>query len=341
MYKIIVAGCGGMSPIWIEMARARKDCQIVALVDPNMDAAHQKKEQYNLKANIYSNMAEALEKENGNLVFDITVPEAHVDTVTRALEAGCHVFGEKPMSDNLEDAEKMVACADRVNREYFVMQNQRYHPQVRALKNFLESKVLGEMGQISANFQLNPHFGGFREEMESPLIADMSIHTFDMARFITGKNPISVYCHEFNPSWSWFDGDASAVCIFEMEEGMVFDYRGSWCANGLNTSWQSQWRVACEKGAVYWDGLDQLYYDIIPRKKREKGWIPSGAEKPTLIPIPPSPMEHTGHVACVEEMFEALWNGTKAQTDCRDNINSIRMVYKAMESSRAKKVMFL
>ena len=35
--------------------------------------------------------------------------------------------------------------------------------------------------------------------MDSPLVLDMAIHTFDQARFITGANPISVYCHEFNP----------------------------------------------------------------------------------------------------------------------------------------------
>jgi len=330
-----------MSSIWIETARARYDCEIVALVDLNIDAANQRKEQYNLEANTYSNISEALERENANLVFDITVPEAHYDTVTRALEAGCHVFGEKPMSDTLEMAEKMVECAERTKREYFVMQNRRYIPQLVALKNFLESKELGTVGQISTNFQLNPHFGGFRDEMESPLIADMAIHPFDVARFLTGKNAVSVYCHEFNPSWSWYKGDASAVCVFEMEGGVVFDYRGSWCANGLNTSWEGQWRVACEKGAVYWDGLDGLYYDAIPPEMAKDDWFPSGTEKPSLIPLSPFPMAQTGHVACIEDMFAALQSGTRAQTDCRDNINSIRMVYKAMESSRAKKLMLL
>lgn len=105
-----------------------------------------------------------------------------------------------------------------------------------AIRDFLRAGLLGGIGQLSANFQLNPHFGGFRDEMESPLIADMAIHTFDAARFIMGKNPVSVYCKEFNPAWSWYKGDANAVCIFEMSDGSVFDYRGSWCANGLCTS---------------------------------------------------------------------------------------------------------
>ena len=40
--------------------------------------------------------------------------------------------------------------------------------------------------------------------MESPLLLDMAIHTFDQARFITGADALSVYCHEFNPAGSWY-----------------------------------------------------------------------------------------------------------------------------------------
>ena len=56
-----------------------------------------------------------------------------------------------------------------------------------------------------------PTSGGFREEMDSPLLVDMAIHTFDAARYVTGGDPVSVLCTEFNPPWSWYRGAASAV----------------------------------------------------------------------------------------------------------------------------------
>ena len=68
----------------------------------------------------------------------------------------------------------------------------------------------------------------------------MAIHTFDMARFISGADPVAVYCKEWNPSGSWYDHDASAIAIFEMTGGIVYTYRGSWCAEGLNTTWESR-----------------------------------------------------------------------------------------------------
>jgi len=341
MYKIIVAGCGMMSSTWIEIAQNRDDCEIVGLVDPDIATAKEKKAKYNLFTNTYSSFSEALRNEDANLVFDITVPEVHFEVVTAALKAGCHVFGEKPMSDSLENAERMVECANKNGREYFVMQNRRYIPRLFALKEFLRSNKLGAVGQVSANFQLDPHFGGFREEMDSPLIADMAIHTFDAARFLTGKNAVSVYCHEFNPAWSWYKGNASAICIFEMEDGSVFDYRGSWCANGLNTSWESEWRIACTNGAVFWDGAEKLYCDLTDKGPSKTGISGSNEITSSFSEILPAPMELTGHNACVKEMFDALKNGTRPQTDCRDNINSIRMVYKAVESAKTKKIMLL
>ena len=106
MYKIIVAGCGSMSSKWIEIAKTRSDCEIVALVDINAEAAYNKIKKYSLSAKVYSNINDALEKENADIVFDVTIPEVHFEIVTTALRAGCHVFGEKPMSDSLEKAEK-------------------------------------------------------------------------------------------------------------------------------------------------------------------------------------------------------------------------------------------
>jgi len=329
MHKIIIAGCGNRSRIWIDNIIKRENCKIVGLVDVNPAAINEKKEKYGLDANGHANISDALKKEDADLVIDVTVPDAHLEVVTSALKAGCNVFGEKPMSDTLENAEKMVECAEQTKKDYFVMQNRRYLPAICGLKNFLKSEQLGKIGQISAVFQLGPRFGGFRDEMESPLVADMAIHTFDQARFITGKNAVSVYCHEFNPHWSWYKGSANAVCIFEMDDGSVFDYRGSWCTNGLNTSWESEWRIACTKGVALWDGAEKLCYEC--------DFDLFKGNNPGVNAINPTAMETRGDAACIDEMFDALKNKTRAQTDCRDNINSIRMVYKAIESARLQK----
>ena len=238
------------------------------------------------------------------------------------------------MAETVENAEKMIQCSDDNKKEYFVMQNRRYVSEIIALKNFIKSGKLGNIGMLSTNFQLNPRFGGFREEMDNPLILDMAIHTFDAMRFISGYNAKSVYCHEYNPAWSWFKGDAAAVCIFEMENGTVFDYRGNWCATGLITSWHSQWNVTCADGTIYWDGNEELFWD----GKKKEFW---GRDPEERIKIDVKANDNSGHTGCIFEMFDAIEKGVRPQTDCRDNINSIKMVLKAIESSKTKKLVYL
>jgi predicted dehydrogenase len=110
-----------------------------------------------------------------------------------------------------------------------------------------------------------------------------------------------------------------------MEDGSVFDYRGSWCANGQKTSWDSEWRVNCADGSVYWNGDEELLF------------TPTVGESYAILT---QPTEFEGHAACIADMFDALGSGSRPSTDCRDNIHSIRMVYKAIESAKlGKKVL--
>ncbi|MNJ47989.1 hypothetical protein D3C77_431680 [compost metagenome] len=194
---------------------------------------------------------------------------------------------------------------------------------------------------INADFFLGPHFGGFRDMMESPLILDMAIHTFDQARFVIGADPVSVYCHEFNPPGSWYKGNASAVCIYEMSDGSVFSYRGSWCAEGASTSWEADWRIIGEKGTAIWDGIQAPYAEVLASElaadeTAEKKFIRDTVRVEAAMGWNGKP----GHEGCLDEMFLALKEGRPAETDCRDNVHSMAMVLGAIESAKSgRKVM--
>src|SRR5699024_9406358 len=208
----------------------RDNAEIVALVDLNLEMAEQKSKERKLDVPLFSDLEKAIQETEANLVFDVTIPAAHKQIAATALKKGCHVFGEKPMAESLQDAEEMIEVVKQTGRTYSVMQNRRYLKSIRSLRDYIYNKQLGSIHTLNVDFYLAPHFGGFREQMDHPLIVDMAIHTFDQARYISGSNAVSVYCHEYNPTGSWYDGNASAVCIFEMENGAVFTYRGSWAA---------------------------------------------------------------------------------------------------------------
>ncbi|NOU94625.1 gfo/Idh/MocA family oxidoreductase [Paenibacillus sp. LMG 31456] len=328
-FRIAQIGCGGMSKAWIEYALKREDAEIVALVDIKEEYAAAAAERYGLTCGIYTDVREAIVTSGANLVFDVTIPESHAAVATAAMELGCDVLAEKPMATSMEDASRLVKLAEKLGRTYAIMQNRRYLPQIRAFRDLVVSGGIGRVGFVNADFFLGPHFGGFRDVMESPLLLDMAIHTFDQARLITGKDPVSVYCHEFNPAGSWYEGNAAAICIFEYADGSVFCYRGSWCAEGSPTSWEAQWRVNGSNGTAIWDGATAPFAEIV-ENSQEKAF----ANRFRRTEAELTWNGQSGHAGCLDEMFAALEEGRKPETYCTDNLKSMAMVYGALQSAK-------
>jgi len=331
-HRVIVAGCGGMSNVWLDYAAAREEVEIVGLVDLHAETARATRERRGLQVPVFEDLEEAIESTGAGLVFDVTVPSSHKRIVTTAMRLGCDVFGEKPIAESPDDAKEIVELAARTGKRYSVMQNRRYSKHIRPLRDFLAAGGIGTVGTVHSDFFIGAHFGGFRDAMDSPLVVDMAIHTFDMARFLTGADPVTVYCHEFNPPGSWYAGNASAVCLFEMSDGSVYTYRGSWCSEGFNTSWEADWRFIGTKGTAKWDGTAPPAAEVVDESKE------AGFRLRTKEAELPGPWEgREGHFGCLDEMFAALEEGRPAETDCADNAKSAAMVFGAVESARKGK----
>jgi predicted dehydrogenase len=331
--RVIQVGCGGMSRRWLEEATSLDDVEVVGLVDIRKEAAQERAEQFGLgDAAIGSDLTEMLERVKPDAVFDCTVPEAHTEVTLEALAHGCHVLGEKPLADSMAKAKKMVAAAREADRIYAVIQNRRYNENIRRLRNFLESGVIGPITTVNCDFYIGAHFGGFRDHMEHVLLLDMAIHTFDMARFLTGADAQAVVCKEWNPSGSWYDHDAAAAAIFEMTDGLVYNYRGSWCAEGLNTTWESDWRIIGENGSVTWDGATGYDAQVV----EETGEFFSKWRHVKVPPYDPGD-KVGGHGGLIREFVRSIQTGGTPETVCTDNIKSLAMVFGAIESSEQRK----
>ncbi|WP_338556423.1 Gfo/Idh/MocA family oxidoreductase [Paenibacillus sp. KS-LC4] len=335
-YRVVVAGCGGMANTWVDYALGREDTEIVGLVDIKQEFAQAMAERKGLSCPTFTSLQTALEETGANLVFDITIPASHYSIGKTALEQGCHVFGEKPLAESMEECLSLVKLAERTGYTHAVMQNRRYDGRIRALRKLLTDGHIGRTGFIGADFFIGAHFGGFRDAMSSPLLLDMAIHTFDQARYVSGANPVSVYCHEFNPPGSWYEGNAAALCIFEMSDGSLFNYRGSWCAEGAITSWEAQWRITGEYGTAIWDGNGEPYAEVVAPSDQTGKFIRDYVRiEGGLVKL-----NNEFHEGCLDEMFAALDEGRKPETDSSDNIYSMAMVLASLESARlGKKVL--
>ena len=331
--KVVVAGCGGMSRTWFGVAAEMDSIDIVGLVDIREQSALERAQEFGLEdAIVGTDLKVVLDTSAPDIVFDCTVPETHVHITLEALRHGCHVLGEKPMADSMENAREMFAAAQNAGKLYAVIQNRRYDPQIRRLRHFLAEGEIGQITTLNSDYYMGPHFGGFRDRMEHSLLLDMAIHTFDAARFITREDPVSVYCKEWNPLGSWYDHGASAIAVFEMTGGVVYTYRGSWCSEGLRTSWNSDWNIVGSNGSIKWDGEDEF-------SGRAKATIgESHSEWEGLeVPVREPTARIGGHAGLIHEFVDCVQKGNTPETVCTDNIKSLAMVFGAIESAKSGK----
>ncbi len=332
--RTVLAGCGGMSETWLAIARTLPDVKIVGLVDLRQDAARRRAQEAGLsQVAIGSDLKSVLAQTSAEVLFDCTTPEAHFSNAMLALEHGCHVLSEKPMADSMAHARRMVEAATKAEKLYAVVQNYRYKPGPRRLERFLRSGRIGNLTTVNADFYIGAHFGGFRDQMEHVLLLDMAIHTFDAARFMIGADPVSVYCREWNPSGSWYRHGSSAVAIFEFDNGVVFTYRGSWCAEGLNTTWESEWRFVGQNGSARWDGAEGLHAQ---RGIPNSGFL--SKQEAVEIPAVDGAGKTLGHESIIREFVTSLRRHTTPETVGTDNIKSLAMVFGAIESAQAGQV---
>jgi predicted dehydrogenase len=238
------------------------------------------------------------------------------------------------MADSLVHARDIVMAARDAKRLHAVVQNRRYNPFVRRLRRLIESGAIGDVTSVHCDFFIAPRFGGFREEMDHVLLIDMAIHTFDAARYIAGAAPQAVYCHEWDPPNSWYRQGSCAAAIFELEGGIVFTYRGSWCADGKRNSWDSSWRIVGTKGSALWDGFDMIRADIVTDAREPGERVLLAMEE---IPVPPlDPRDRIGgHLGVMQDFVAAVNGGPSPETSGSDNAKSLAMVFGAIESAES------
>lgn len=311
------------------------EVEIVGLVDLDEAAARQRAQEFDLDVPTGSDMVEMIEAQKPDAVFDVTVPEAHVKVTATALEMGCHVLCEKPMADTMENARRMIAAAEKSGKVCSIIQNRRYDPRIRRFRRFLQSGAIGNLTTLNSDFYIGAHFGGFRAEMDHVLLLDMAIHTFDAARLISGADPVAVYAHDWNPEGSWYRHGASAIAIFEMTDGIVYTYRGSWCADGVNTTWECDWRAQGTGGSASWNGADE-YRAQAPDTEADDAragliWKMRDLEIPPALPDDPT----GGHGGLIREFVDCILHGGTPETTCTDNIKSLAMVRAAIESTES------
>jgi predicted dehydrogenase len=325
--RVIQVGAGGMGRNWIRLLAASPDVSLVGLVDLNVAAADAALAEAGLSDVVVGTSVAAVAAATGaQAVVNVTVPAAHHPVNVEALFAGLPVLCEKPVAPTVAQGLSLAAAAEVSGQLLMISQSRRYYRTLTAFKEQVSS--LGDVGVVTTQFFKAPHFGGFREEMEHVLLVDMAIHAFDAVRYLLDQDPVSVYCEEFNPSWSWYSGDAAATAVFEFSGGARYVYTGSWCADGLETSWNGTWRANAAGGSASWDGEgDPVVERVNPGGSADR----DGRRGDSPDDGNAASAEEIG--GALAEFVSALRTGAVPSGEVHSNVYSLAMVEAAVLSS--------
>ena len=193
--RILVVGCGHMG---ISHARAyhkmSADFDIVGLVSRGPASRQKLNAEFAGRYAEFSDYATALAQTKPHAVCISTYAETHAEYAIAAMEAGAHVFLEKPAADTLADCERVIATARRLNRALIVGYILHVHP---SWKKFTElAQTLGK--PLVMRMNLNQQSSGPNWETHKNLlrttspIVDCGVHYVDVMCRMTGSRPISV-----------------------------------------------------------------------------------------------------------------------------------------------------
>jgi predicted dehydrogenase len=227
------------------------------------------------------------------------------------------------MAASLDDCVAMLQATRETGRTFAVSQNYRYQPDMQTMARLVRQGAIGQVGQVKLDFYKGFYFdvGNFRRTMSNPLIVDMSIHHFDLLRFVTGLEPLAVRGEAWNPPWSKNEGDTSASLRFTMDNGARVVYSASWCAQGDFCNWNGNWLIEGDKGSIlYRDGEITLNH-------ADGRYKVSSSET-----IEPEEMPATAQSFVLTHFVESVQNGTRPETFVADNLRSIAMVFASVEA---------
>ena len=323
---LIQAGFGGWGRGWQNnILQGGLDVNLVAGVDINPEALQVARER-NIPC--FNRLEEALEAVEADAVLVATSLTGHVPLIQTALEYGKHVLVEKPFAPSLEEAQRMVDLAHTRSRVLMVSQNYRHSPVVQVVTEMVHSSTMGKVDTVNIDFRRPLHNENKNHAIWQPLLANLSVHHFDLIRKVLGQEPLRIDCYAWNPPWSNYSDPASARAIIQLSGGTLVSYRGSCVSMGPATPWAGEWRMECEGGEIAWSSGEGDHVTVTPFKQESYN-----------VPLPKLP--YTGRLSCLNAFLQAIHSGQEPETSGRDNLHTLAMVMAAVASASSGKSQML
>ncbi|WP_308635156.1 Gfo/Idh/MocA family protein [Paenibacillus silvisoli] len=196
MWKVGLVGTGFWSEKHLQAWSRIPGVQVTALCNRSQEKLTKAGQKYDVSSDrLYTSLDDMLAGADVDIIDIVTGPETHLEFVRKAALAGKHIMCQKPFAPSLEDAEEMVAVAERCGVRLMVTENWRWLDPFQTIKSVIDS---GELGKLHVARYIHTDYYTPRMEpgVELPqpffrtmprlLFYEMGVHWFDTWRFLFG-----------------------------------------------------------------------------------------------------------------------------------------------------------
>ena len=142
MIKVGIVGCGKIADSHASQIQRIADCEIVGVCDKEALMARQLYERFPVKR-YFDNVDQFLDEAKPDIVHISTPPQGHYKLGRKCLEAGCHVYIEKPFTTNTTEAEKLIQIAAKKKLKITAGHDDQFTHAARRMRELITQGYLG------------------------------------------------------------------------------------------------------------------------------------------------------------------------------------------------------
>lgn len=190
MYSVAVIGAGRIGTIHAENINNHARLSLRYVVDYHEDSAKNLADKFGAKS---TSLEHVLADSSLDAVLIASPTDTHANIILRCIDAGKSIFCEKPIDLNLETSQKCLEAVNAGSIKFLLGFNRRYDPDFSKLKKSIIDGKIGalEMLQITSHDPAPPPVNYINQS--GGLFKDMTIHDFDMARWLLNEKITEVF----------------------------------------------------------------------------------------------------------------------------------------------------
>lgn len=307
-----VIGVGSWGKNHARVFSELEQANLVAVADQDSERAKIIAKKFS--ARHYSDIDELLRQEEIDAVTICTPTITHADLALQAIEAGKHLLVEKPMTDTVQQAHRIIDAAKSAKAILMVGFVERFNPSVQTAAEVIDDGRVGELVLGSAR-RLGPFVPS--RVADIGIIKDLAIHDIDISRFLVKQEATSVYAIAGSLIHKYED---HANLVIRFDDKPAFFIECNWLTprktRGLN--------ITGSEGVL---SLDYISQEV---SLGTSYWT----QKSTAQWDEPLKRELTHFVHSVAQRQEPQTSGT-------DGLEALRIAEAALESAQSKRIVYL